>query len=148
MRVILLKDVKGLGKAGELVNSKPGYFHNFLAANELAVEATPAAVKQWKAKQKRLEEEEAARKAEAEALKEKIDALTVSVCAKGGGNGKLFGSITGQDIADALQKQAGLSIDKKKIVLKESIREVGVREVDVRVYADMTARLKVNVEEE
>lgn len=148
MRVILLKDVKGLGKAGDLVNSKPGYFHNFLAANGLAVEATPAAVKQWKAKQKRLEEEEAKRKAEAEELKKKIDALTVTVSAKGGGNGKLFGSITGQDIADALQKQAGLSIDKKKIELKESIREVGVREVDVRVYADMTARLKVNVEEE
>ncbi|MBY0584550.1 50S ribosomal protein L9 [Murdochiella sp. Marseille-P8839] len=148
MRVILLKDVKGLGKAGDLVNSKPGYFHNFLAANGLAIEATPAAVKQWKAKQKRLEEEEAKRKAEAEELKKKIDALTVTVSAKGGGNGKLFGSITGQDIADALQKQACLSIDKKKIELKESIREVGVREVDVRVYADMTARLKVNVEEE
>ncbi|WP_066924826.1 50S ribosomal protein L9 [Murdochiella massiliensis] len=148
MRVILLKDVKGLGKAGDLVNSKPGYFHNFLAANGLAIEATPAAVKQWKAKQKRLEEEEAQRKAEAEELKKKIDDLTVTVSAKGGGNGKLFGSITGQDIADALQKQAGLSIDKKKIELKESIREVGVREVDVRVYADMTARLKVNVEEE
>lgn len=148
MKVILLKDVKGLGKAGDLVNSKPGYFHNFLAANGLAIEATPAAVKQWKAKQKRLEEEEAKRKAEAEELKKKIDALTVTVSAKGGGNGKLFGSITGQDIADALQKQACLSIDKKKIELKESIREVGVREVDVRVYADMTARLKVNVEEE
>lgn len=148
MRVILLKDVKGLGKAGELVNSKPGYFHNFLAANGLAVEATPAAVKQWKAKQKRLAEEEAERKAEAEERKKKIDALTVTVSAKGGGNGKLFGSITSQDIADAVEKQTGLALDKKKIELKESIREVGQHEVDVRVYADMTARLKVNVEEE
>lgn len=147
MKVILLKDVKNLGKAGELVNSKPGYFHNFLAANGLAVEATPAAVKNWKAEQKRLQAEEAAQKAEAEALKVKIEGLEVKVQAKGGGNGKLFGSVTSQDIADAVKAQAGLELDKKKIELKESIREVGTHTVEVRVYTDTTASLKVVVEE-
>ncbi|MDD7593763.1 MAG: 50S ribosomal protein L9 [Peptoniphilaceae bacterium] len=146
MRVILLKDVKGLGKAGDLVNSKPGYYHNFLAANQLAVEATPAVVKEWKAKQKRMAEEEAARKAEAEKLKAQLDQTEVTVEAKGGGNGKLFGSVTNQDIAQALEKQ-GITIDKKKIELKESLREAGETSVDVRVYPEMVAKLKVRIKE-
>lgn len=146
MRVILLKDVKGLGKAGELVNSKPGYYHNYLAANQLAVEATPQVVKEWKAKQKRMAEEEAARKAEAEKLKEQLDQTEVTVEAKGGGNGKLFGSVTSQDIAEALAKQ-GIVVDKKKIELKESLREAGETSVDVRVYPEMVAKLKVRIQE-
>ncbi len=147
MKAILLSDVKGLGKAGELVNAKPGYFNNFLAANGLAVEATPQVVKQWKARQKQLKEEEAARKAEAEGLKEKLEQTEIHVVAKGGGNGRLFGSVTSQDIAEALLEQTGLEVDKKKIELKDSIRETGSYQVDVRVYPEMTAQLKVQVKE-
>lgn len=147
MRVILLKDVRGLGVAGDLVNSKPGYFHNFLAANGLAVEATPAVVKKWKAEQKKKQEDEAARRVEAEVLKEKLEALDVVVEAKGGGNGKLFGSVTSQDIAAAIQKTGGLDVDKKKIELKEPIKEPVSTTVDVRVYPQMVAKLKLTVKE-
>lgn len=147
MKVILLKDVDGLGKAGELVNAKAGYFNNFLAKNGAALEATPAVIKKWKADNKKREAEEAKNRAEAMKLKEELEAMTIKVQAKGGGTGKLFGSITGQDIAEAIKKQGGPDIDKKKIELKESIRQVGDFTVDVRVYPEMTAALKVKVSE-
>ena len=124
MKVILIKDVDGLGKEGDLFNAKPGYFNNYLAKNGLAVLANPDVVKRWKAKKK--EEEK-------EALKRR--------------EGRLFGSVTAQDIADALNKELGTDIDKKKIELKDSIRNVGNYHVDVRVYPEIVANLKVQVEE-
>ena len=145
MKVILLKDVKGIGKAGELVNAKPGYFNNFLAKNELAIEATPAVQKRWKEEQKRLAAEEAERRAQAEALAAKLENAEITITAKGGGAGKLFGSITAQDTAAAVEHQTGLVLDKKKIELKDSIRTTGEHAVDVRVYAGMLARLTVKV---
>lgn len=147
MKVILIKDVKGLGAAGDLVNAKPGYFHNFLEKNGLAVEATPVAVKRWKEQKKLEEAERQERLEEARVLKEKLEAGQVKVSAKCGEGGRLFGSITGQDIADAIKKDLGLDVDKKKIELKDSIRNLGNYHVDVRVYPDMVARLALQVEE-
>ncbi len=148
MKVILLEDVKGVGEKGALINAKPGYFHNFLEKNKLAVEATPTVLKNWKEQQRILAAEEKARQEKAKADKEVIEAAKITVFAKGGGAGKLFGSVTAQDIADALNKETALNIDKKKVELKDSIRMAGEYTVNVRVYPDMTASLKVSVEEE
>ncbi len=147
MKVILIENVDGLGKAGDLVNAKPGYFNNYLAKNGLAVLATPDVVKRWKAKKKEEEQEAQQRREDAQDIKKKIEDCQVVIKAKGGEGGRLFGSVTAQDIADALNKELGTDIDKKKIELKDSIRNVGNYHVDVRVYPETVASLKVQVEE-
>lgn len=146
MKVILLKDVKGLGKEGDLVNSKDGYARNFLFPKNIAIEATPANLKKWEDKNA---QDEAKRKAEEQAaleLKKKIDSLTVKIKAKGGTGGRLFGSITSQDIAEELKKQHKVDVDKRKIELKENIKSTGIAEVDVKLYPEISAKLKVDVE--
>lgn len=148
MKVILLEDVKGLGKKGEMVNSKTGYFRNFLAPKNLAVEATPANKKAWEEEQKRKAEIFAENKSLAEELKNKLEAIQVVIKTKGGEDGRLFGSVTAQDIADALNKQHGFEIDKKKIELSENIKTPGSRKVGVRVFPEMVAQLEVSVEKE
>lgn len=148
MKVILLKDVKGLGKEGELVNSKDGYARNFLFPKNLAIEATPGNLKKWEDRNRQLEEKKQEEIKEANLLKEKIEKLTVEIKAKGGNAGKLFGSITSQDIATALNTQHKIDIDKRKIELKENIKTTGSKEVDVKLYPEISAKLKINVEVE
>lgn len=145
MKVILLKDVKDLGKAGDLVNSKTGYSRNFLFPKGLAIEATPANLKQWEEEQKEIQAKKQKEREEALELKAKIEKITIELKGKGGEGGRLFGSITSKDIADKLKKQYKLDIDKKKIELKDNIKSAGVTNVDVRVYPEITATLKVNV---
>lgn len=145
MKVILLKDVKDLGKAGELVNSKTGYARNFLFPKGLAIEATPANLKQWEEEQKEKQANKQKEREEALELKAKIEKITIELKGKGGEGGRLFGSITSKDIADKLKKQHKLDIDKKKIELKDNIKSAGVTNVDIRVYPEITANLKVNV---
>ena len=146
MKVILLKDVKGLGKEGDLVNSKDGYARNFLFPKDLAIEATPGNLKKWEDKNRQLEEKKKEEIKEANLLKEKIENLTVDIKAKGGSAGKLFGSITSQDIATALNAQHKIDIDKRKIELKDNIKTTGLKEVDVKLYPEISAKLKINVE--
>lgn len=145
MKAIMIKDVEGTGKAGELVNVKPGYFNNFLEKNGLALKATPDAIKRWKQEQAKMRAEEAKRREEATELKELLEKNEVNVKAKAGSEGRLFGSITSQDIADAVKKKLGIELDKKKIELSEPIKEIGDKTVEVRVYPEMTASLKVHV---
>lgn len=145
MKVILLKDVKDLGKVGELVNSKTGYARNFLFPKGLAIEATPANLKQWEAEQKEIEAKKKQEKEEALELKAQIEKITVELKGKGGEGGRLFGSITSKDIADKLKKQYKLDIDRKKIELKDNIKSAGTTTVEIRVYPEITASLKVNV---
>ncbi|MDR7869788.1 MAG: 50S ribosomal protein L9 [Tissierellaceae bacterium] len=145
MKVILLEDVKGLGKKGDLINSKTGYARNFLFPKELAVEATPANLKKWEEEMKDKEAKLKKEKEEALKLKETIEKITVELKGKGGEGGRLFGSITSKDIAERLKKQHKLDIDKKKIELKENIKSAGETNVDIRVYPEITASLKVNV---
>lgn len=145
MKVILLEDVKGLGNKGDLVNSKTGYARNFLFPKGLAIEATPANYKKWEEETKKREAKIQKEKEEALELKEKIENITVELKGKGGEGGRLFGSITSKDISDNLKKQHKLDIDKKKIELKENIKTGGVTNVDIRVYPEITASLKVNV---
>lgn len=145
MKVILLEDVKGLGKKGDLVNSKTGYARNFLFPKELAIEATPANMKKWEEEMKEKETKMQKEKEQALELKTKLERTTVELKGKGGEGGRLFGSITSKDIAEALEKQYKISIDKKKIELKENIKTSGITDIEVRVYPEITANLKVNV---
>ena len=145
MEVILLKDVKDIGKAGEKVNVKDGYARNFVLPRKLGIEATEENVKEWEIQKAKEEAEEAARRAEAMKLKEQIEKLSVNIESKSGEGGKLFGSVTSKEISDSLKAQHKINIEKKKIELKENIRAIGTTTVVVRVYPEITADLKVVV---
>jgi len=145
MKVILISDVKGLGKNGEIVNAKTGHARNFLLPNNLAVEATKENLAKWKEEQKQMKIQQDKERQAAMELKGQIEAAKVVIKAKTGDEGKLFGSITNADIAKALKQQCKIDIEKKKIELKENIREVVSVEVPVRVYPEVTANLKVEV---
>lgn len=145
MKVILKADVKGLGKKGDIVNASDGYARNFLFPKGVAAEATEGnlrAQEAFKAKEakKKAEEAESARE-----LAKKISSLSIELGVKTGENGKLFGSITSKDIAEELKKQHGIDIDKKKFVLDEAIKTAGQYSIEVKVYPEITAKLKVTI---
>ena len=145
MKVILLKDHKELGKAGELVEAKDGFARNFLFPRKVAIEANQENLAEWK-KQKDIEEkEEAENKKEALELKKKIEKSKVELKAKAGEGGKLFGAITSKDISNALDKQIGIKIDKKKIELSDNIKTSGLTNVNLKLYPEVNATLKVSV---
>lgn len=125
MKVILTQDVKGKGKKGQMIEVSDGYARNFMLPRKLAIEATPDAVNTMKMNDKATQERIAREKAEALEISKTIRGLTVVVKAKGGGAGRLFGSITNQEIADALKAQSGINLDKRKIVLADTIKSVG-----------------------
>ncbi len=147
MKVILTKDVKGKGKKGELVNVSDGYARNFLLPQGLAVEANATAINDLKnkaaAKQFKIETE----KAEAQALAAKLSDLSVEFHLEGGSDGKIYGSVTSKEIAEKLQAIYGISLDKRKILLEKSIKSYGTYDLDVRLYPEVTAKLKVIVKE-
>lgn len=148
MKVILLKDVKGLGKSGDLVNAKDGYARNFLFPKGLAIEATDSNLKKWKKDMEEKKQKEKEEYEEALKLKEKIESITVEIKGKAGEGGKLFGSITSKDISKELKKQHKIDIDRRKIEMKDNIKSLGTTNVDIRVYTEITATLKVKVTEE
>lgn len=148
MKVVFLKDVKGKGKKGEVKEVAVGYAQNFLIKNGYAVEASAQAMSQLQG-QKRLEEKNAAAELEeAQALKEKVEALTIEMTAKSGEGGRLFGSISTKQIADTLQKKHGIKIDKRKMSLSDGIRALGYTNVPVKLHNEVNATLKVHVTEE
>lgn len=147
MKVILLEDVQGTGKKGDLVNVKTGYFQNFLAKQGLALQATPEVIKKWRAMEKQRAKEEEARRQEALRLQKKLEESELTLKAKAGESGKLFGAVTAQDIADALHKELGLEIDKKKIEIREPLKSLGHHQVEIRIYPEMVARLPLTIEE-
>ena len=124
MQVILLKDVKGQGKAGQVVKVSDGYARNMLFPRQLAMEATPANMKILEKKRAQIEAQRAIDKQVAEDIKAKIESKTVKVVSKAGENGRLFGAITSKDIADAIQKEFLVELDKKKIDLDAPIKQV------------------------
>lgn len=147
MKVILLADIKGVGKKGEVINASDGYARNFLFPRKLALEATEGNLsvlnqKKETERRKKLAEIEAAQK-HADELKGK----EVKIMAKSGEHGRLFGSITSKDVADALNSQLKLNIDKKKIVV-DTIRQLGTYEVEVKLYPEISTKIKVVIVEQ
>ncbi|TBL77447.1 50S ribosomal protein L9 [Paenibacillus thalictri] len=148
MKVILLKDVKGQGKKGEIKEVSEGYATNFLFKQQLAAPATEGSVKtleqQKKAEDRRKEQE----KLDAQELGKKLGELIVQIKAKSGQDGRLFGAISNKQVAEELDKQYKISIDKRKVEMKEPIRTLGVTEVTVKLHPQVTAKLRVQVSEE
>jgi large subunit ribosomal protein L9 len=146
MKVLLIKDVKGLGKAGEIKNAKDGYARNFLIPKGFAKLATPEVIKDWEEEQKRKQEELQKELAELNKLKERIENTTLVIKHKLGANGQLYGAITNKEVAEAL-KEKGIEVDKKHIDMKQ-IKTVGKYEVDVKLGHGIHAKLKLIVEGE
>ena len=147
MKVILQQDVKGQGKKGQMIEASDGYARNFLLPRKLAVEATADNVNKMKMQDKAKAARQAAEKAEAQAVAEKLQGLTVKVHAKAGTGGRLFGAVTSKEIADALQAQHGIAIPKTKIVQDEPIKTFGGYELKVKLGYEVTGTLKVVVAE-
>jgi large subunit ribosomal protein L9 len=147
MKVLLIQDVRKIGKKGELLEVKEGYARNFLIPNGLAVEASGGAVKQVEEGKKAQERHKQKEVEESQALAGKLKELILTIKHKAGEEGRLFGSITSTEIAEALKKR-GIDIDKKRIVLDEPIRLVGVYTVKLKLHTEVTAQLTVEVEKQ
>ncbi|MBQ1431057.1 MAG: 50S ribosomal protein L9 [Firmicutes bacterium] len=144
MKVILLETVRGSGKAGEVVNVSDGYARNLLIPKGLAQEATPQNMARLKKTQERIAKKLAEDRESAEKLAEILANTQVEIKAKAGEGGKVFGSVTSKDIADALNAQ-GFDIDKKKIKLDGPIKELGVTTVEIKLFNEISGKVKVNV---
>ena len=147
MKVILLQDVKGKGKKGQMLEVSDGYARNFMLPKKLAIEATPDAINTMRMNDKAAAEKAAKERAEAMEISKQLRAMTLTVTAKGGGAGKLFGSVTSQEIADALKAKSGIALDKRKIVLADPIKNVGTYTVQCKLGYEITAPLTVKIEE-
>ena len=147
MKVILLQDVKGKGKKGQMLEVSDGYARNFMLPRKMAIEATADAVNTMRMNDKATQERIAREKAEAMDTARKLRELTVVVKAKGGGAGRLFGSVTNQEIAESLKGQTGISLDKRKIVLSDPIKNVGTYTVTCKLGYEISAPLTVKIEE-
>ena len=146
MKVILLQDVKGKGKKGQMIEVSDGYARNFMLPKKLAQEATADAINTMRMNDKATQERIAREKAEALATSKKLREMTVVVKAKGGGAGRLFGSVTNAEIADALAK-TGIKLDKRKIVIADPIKNVGTYTVTCKLGYEISAPLSVKIEE-
>lgn len=146
MEVILKKDVKGTGKAGDIVKVSDGFARNRLIPGGMAVEATAANKKAYEREKAKAEEKYAAEKAAAEEFAARLSSNIVTVRTKVGDNGKLFGSITSMDIAEAIREQTGEDIDKRKIVLDKPIKETGVETIGIKLFQDVTAKVVIKIE--
>ena len=147
MKVILLQDVKGKGKKGQMLEVSDGYARNFMLPKKMAIEATPDAINTMRMNDKATQERIAKEKAEALAISKQLRELTLVVTAKGGGAGRLFGSVTNQEIADALKAKAGITLDKRKIVISDPIKSVGTYTVTCKLGYEISAPLTVKIEE-
>ena len=145
MKVLLIKDVKTLGKAGELKEVADGYGKNFLIGKGLALHATTEVLNRYKAEQKRAAENEAKEIATAKELAEKINATKLTIKHKIGANGHLIGSVTNKEISESLEVQFSIMLDKKHISLEQKIKSVGIYEVDCKLGHAIHATLKVDI---
>ncbi len=145
MKVILLGELRGKGGEGDIVEVAQGYAENFLFPNKMAQPATPGNIKQLEQRRKNIEKREAERIANAEALKAAIDGKSVTVDAKIGEEGQLFGSVTAAQIADAIQAQLGTEVDRKRVGRGNAIKSVGAHKVEVNFYREITAEVTVLV---
>ena len=146
MRIVLRDDVENLGKKGDLVDVADGYARNYLVPRGLALKATAGNQKQADAMRRNREVRETREREAAQAVAAQFEGRTITIKARAGGEGRLFGSVTSVDIADAVQKQTGAEIDRRKIDLDEPLKELGGVDVQVRLHADVLATLHVEVE--
>lgn len=146
MKVVLLADVKGQGKKGELVNVSDGYARNFLFPKKLAKEANAQILNDIKNKNEAENYKKAEDKKAAIRLAEQLKTVVVKFKSTGGADGKLYGAVTAKDISDKLNSDFGISIDKRKIVISENIKTVGTYVLDVKLYPEISAKLNVVVE--
>ena len=148
MQIVLLEDVKSLGKKGELVKVSEGYARNFILPKKLGVEATSKNLNDLKLKKANEEKVAAKQLADARELAGKLEKSSVTLAIKAGDNGKAFVSVSGKEIGKAIQEQLGLDVDKKKLVLPEPLKTFGTHEVPIKLHREVTAKLAVKVVEE
>ena len=148
MKVILQQDVKGQGKKGQMIEVSEGYARNFLLPRKLAVPATADAINTMNLREKAKRAEEARLKAEAEEISGKLKECMVKLTAKAGGNGRLFGAVTGKEISEGLKAQYGIDIPKQKLVLEDPIKAFGSYQVKAKLGFEVTGTVYVSVFEE
>ena len=145
MKVILQADIKGVGKANEIINASDGYARNFLFPKNLAVEANNENMSKLQAQKDSNKFKKDTEKEAAQNLAEQIEKLTVVINVKAGENGKIFGGVSAKEIAESLENQHKIKIDKKKVDLKETIKVLGVHKIEVKLYEGVFAKIKVEV---
>lgn len=145
MKVILLQDIKGVGKKDQIINANDGYAINYLFPKKLAVEATTGNLGNLKAKQESNQYRKDMQKEEAIKLADKLKDILLTIKVKAGENGKIFGGVTAKEIAENLKTQYNIEVDKKKINLTETIKVIGTRTVDIKLYEGVIGKLKINV---
>ena len=145
MKVILLADIKGVGKKDQVINASDGYARNFLFPKKLALEANNENMAKLKAKNESKAYKKEMDIKEAKSVKEKIEKITMKMVVKAGENGKIFGGVTSKEIAENLKKEYLIEIDKKKVLLPETIKNIGTFTVDIKLYEGIIAQLKLNV---
>lgn len=143
MKVILLDNIKGVGKKDEIINASDGYARNFLFPKKLAVEANNENLNKLKAKKQSEQYKKDVDKTNAQKIAKQLDEITLSIKVKAGENGKIFGGVTSKEISEELSKQYKIDIDKKKIVLNENIKNIGSFDITIKLYEGVTGLLKV-----
>ena len=145
MKVILTQDIKGVGKKDDMINANDGYARNFLLPRKMAVEANAQNLSMLKARKDAANYKKEQEKVNAESIKEKLSKSMLTIKVKAGENGKIFGSITAKEIAQELKKAYQIEIDKKKVLLKEPIKEIGMLNVEIKLYEGIIGKLKINI---
>lgn len=148
MKVILKQDIKGVGKKDQIINASDGYARNFLFPKNMAVEANAENMSKLKAKQDSNAFKKSKEKEEAEKVAKKIEDITLIISVKSGENGKIFGGVSTKEIAEVLKKEHSIKVDKKKIELKETIKTLGTRTVDIKLYEGVIANLRIDIKSE
>ncbi len=145
MKVILLQDIKGVGKKDQIINANDGYARNYLFPKKLAVEATAGNLGNLKSKQESNQYRKSLQKEEAIELASKLKDITLTIKVKAGENGKIFGGVTAKEISENLKAQYSIEVDKKKINLVETIKVIGTKTVDIKLYEGVIGKLKIEV---
>lgn len=145
MKVILLENVKGVGKKDEIINANDGYARNFLLPRNLAVEANTQNMAKLESKKSSKEHKRMTEKKEAEELAKKLEKIILKIQVKAGENGKIFGGVSSKEIAQELEKEYKIVVDKKKIELRETIKTLGMRTIEIKLFEGVIGKLKIDV---
>jgi large subunit ribosomal protein L9 len=148
MKIILLQDIKGTGKKGDIINSSDGYARNFLFPRKLAIEATAQNLEELKRQKDSVEHKRAVNRENSLDLKDRLEKQAIEIVAKSGQNGKLFGAVTAMDIEKAIKDATKIEVDKRKISLDEAIKAIGVYTVTIKLFEDVSAKVKIEIKAE